>query len=529
MTTGSVRTAVLLSFCTGFLSLSQEILWVRLVSFGHQGRPQAFAVVLVAFLVGISLGAVAGRRFCRPGADPLRAAALVMMAAGALDAAVLLLAPQLLLHSAPPLIALVLVIAATAAAKGLMFPVVHHLGSSGPADRVGRSVSRVYGANVAGSTLGPVVTGFWLLDLADVEVVWGGIALATALTGAVVAARLPARTPGRGPLRWAAVPLLALLTLQVLSPPPVVREVALGWGEATEVRELIQNRHGIIHVLAEERPGLGHVTLGGNIYDGRISVDTRSNANRLERAYLMLALRPRARHALVIGLSSGAWTRAISGFPAIGRVDVVEINPGYLGLIARHPQVSGLLEDPRIRIHVDDGRRWLRAHPDQRFDLVFQNTTFHWRASTTNLLSREHFALVRSRLSPDGVFAVNATGSEDVARTARTVFRHVRTFHGFVYMSDAPLLADPAAEAALRAARVGPAPAFAPQAFAREGVAGEVLSFLATPESAAAGRADRSPPPAVITDLNVLPEYRHGLRPLFGWLEGLLPPTPHDD
>lgn len=526
---GTTRIAILLSFCTGFLSLSQEILWVRLVSFGHQGRPQAFAVVLVAFLVGISLGAVLGRRFCRPGGDPLRAAALVMMGAGALDAAVLVLAPGLLLHSAPPLLALVLVIAATAAVKGLMFPVVHHLGSRGPVDRVGRSVSRVYGANVAGSTLGPVLTGFWLLDLADVEVVWGGIALATASIGVVVASRLPSGTPGRGPMRWAAVPLLAVLLAQAVRPPPVVREVALGWGDASTVRHLIQNRHGVIHVLAEEKPGRGDITLGGNIYDGRISVDTRVNANHLERVYLTLAMRPGAQRALVVGLSSGAWTRAISGFPSIAHIDVVEINPGYLDLIGRYAQVRGLLEDPRVRIHIDDGRRWLRAHPGERFDLIFQNTTFHWRASATNLLSREHFALSRARLAPGGILAVNGTGSADVVETARAVFPHVRVHRGFVYMSDAPLQADPSAEAALRAARVGAAPAFAEDAFAPGGIAHGVLAFAASTEPGAMARQGQGPAPAVITDLNVLPEYRHGLRPLFGWIDALVPPTPHED
>jgi spermidine synthase len=308
----------------------------------------------------------------------------------------------------------------------------------------------------------------------------------------------------------------------------VLREVALGWGEAVEVRHLIQNRHGIIHVLSEERPGRGDVTMGGNIYDGRISVDTRSNANHLERVYLMLALRPQARRSLVVGLSSGAWTRVISGFPDMERIDVVEINPGYLELISRYPQVRGVLEDPRVHIHIDDGRRWLRAHPAERFDLIFQNTTFHWRASATNLLSREYLALSKARLAPGGVLAVNGTGSADVAETARAVFPHVRVHRGFVYMSDAPLRLDPVGEAALRAARVGAAPAFDADAFGPGGVAAEVLAVAATDPGVRAAPG-RGPAPAVITDLNVLPEYRHGLRPLFGWLDGLLPPSPHED
>lgn len=51
---------------------------------------------------------------------------------------------------------------------------------------------------------------------------------------------------------------------------------------------------------------------------------------------------------------------------AIKHMTVVEINPGYLKLIAQYPQVAAVLSDPRIEIVVDDGRRWLRRHPQQR-------------------------------------------------------------------------------------------------------------------------------------------------------------------
>src|SRR5689334_8538967 len=53
-----------LSFATGFLSLSVEILWIRLFSYVNQSLPQAFAFVLCFYLLGIALGADIGKRFC---------------------------------------------------------------------------------------------------------------------------------------------------------------------------------------------------------------------------------------------------------------------------------------------------------------------------------------------------------------------------------------------------------------------------------------------------------------------------------
>ena len=53
-----------LAFFIGFLSLSQEILWVRVVTFAHQGVPHSFALVLAVFLFGVASGATAGKRLC---------------------------------------------------------------------------------------------------------------------------------------------------------------------------------------------------------------------------------------------------------------------------------------------------------------------------------------------------------------------------------------------------------------------------------------------------------------------------------
>ena len=48
-----------------------------------------------------------------------------------------------------------------------------------------------------------------------------------------------------------------------------------------------------------------------------------------------------------------------------------------------------MLHDPKVDIVIDDGRRWLNPPPDERFDVIVMNTTWHWRAHITDLLSTE--------------------------------------------------------------------------------------------------------------------------------------------
>ena len=65
----------------------------------------------------------------------------------------------------------------------------------------------------------------------------------------------------------------------------------------------------------------------------------------------------------------------------------MEINPGYVDLVAGNPSVASLLSSRKVKLVTDDGRRWLRQNADQRFDAIVTNATYHFRANATNLLS----------------------------------------------------------------------------------------------------------------------------------------------
>ena len=123
----------------------------------------------------------------------------------------------------------------------------------------------------------------------------------------------------------------------------------------------------------------------------------------------------------LIGLATGSWAQVIANHPQVESLTVVEINPGYLRLVAKYPQVASLLSNPKVRIVIDDGRRWLTRH-DRRFDMIVSNTPFHWRAHSTNLLSVEYCRLVRAHLRPGGVYYFNTTGSTAALKTAMVEF-----------------------------------------------------------------------------------------------------------
>ena len=58
-------------------------------------------------------------------------------------------------------------------------------------------------------------------------------------------------------------------------------------------------------------------------------------------------------------------------------------------MIQDYAEQRKALADPRVKLTIADGRKFLRAVPKSTYDLVVMNTTFHWRSYTSLLLSRE--------------------------------------------------------------------------------------------------------------------------------------------
>ncbi len=507
--------AILLSFCMGFLSLSQEIVWVRVIGFAYAGKPQAFAYVLVMFLAGIAVGAWLGKKACERFDNIVGIAGWSLAIAGLVDLTVLTLLPDLfqMKVSYVRLGLMSGVIMITAAAKAVLFPVVHHMGST-VNDKLGRSVSMVYFANIAGSTTGPLVTGILLLEWFSSANTLRLIAVCTLALAALTLYRVKSVHIFATRIVSMLMVLLAVGMCFRIDRFDNDLIYAITKAEPGSIRYLVENRHGIIHVVRGENDA--DRVYGGNVYDGHTTTDLHSNINGMDRTYLLHVLAPAPKRVLVIGLATGAWVKVVTMNPSIERIDVVEINPGYEGITQNYPALNSIFSDPRVHIHVTDGRHFLRAN-QEKYDLILMNTTWYWRAYATNLLSEDFEKIVRMRLNPGGLFAFNSTWSGDAFYTASKVFKYTFRYGNFIYCSDRDVL---------------PEIRFAPERLAALSDNGKsvfdlnvaadkmaIRSLMEHPIERIEDVIAKSPRPLeIITDQNMITEFKHGLR--FGKLFG---------
>ena len=499
--------AALLSFACGFASLSLEILWVRLYSFAHFSTPAAFGFVLMAYLFGIALGARAGAKVCRrAGSDDTL---LWCYSAGALwlSALLTLALPALFgLLAQSWLNGWVLDLLIMAAASGVLafvFPIAHHLGTQKLAGRPGQRFALVYASNVVGAALGPLVTGYVLLHSLSLQQSFLVICAAQC-TAAIFFTWVRHIKLRYGVLAGLGV-LLALggaLASTLADPHTLVQSVNQ---VGTPAGTVIENRHGIITIFPEGNKG--DAVFGGNVYDGRTNLSPEINSNGLERPLLMATLHPQPRRVLMVGLSIGTWLALVNEFPGVEQVDVVEINPGYLQAAQAYPAQARALQDPRVRVVVDDARRWLRQHLDKQYDLIIMNTTWHWRANTSLLLSTEFLQLMKAHMVPGAVLAFNATDSPDAFYTATRVFAHAYRYVNFVYAADFDFRArkDTASARVLyQSLQLGGVPFFPPES-------PKIETFLTKNFVAIEAVQETTQRPLEqVTDYNMVTEFKYG-------------------
>jgi hypothetical protein len=124
-------------------------------------------------------------------------------------------------------------------------------------------------------------------------------------------------------------------------------------------------------------------------------------------------------HALIIGAGSGSDTAIGLKYGQVGHIDAVEIDPVIARLGAQfHPEQP--FSDPRVTVHVDDGRSFLRKSTD-KYDLIIfalpDSLTLTSQFSSLRLESflftEESFREARQHLTPDGAIVLYNYYRED--------------------------------------------------------------------------------------------------------------------
>jgi predicted membrane-bound spermidine synthase len=461
---GSFRLWTLLYALSGFLALSLEVAWFRLIEVGVKSTAYTFGTVLCTYLLGLGAGSLVGgrraERLARPLVSFLDYQLLLIAGAGAAVALVAGLPPTtpvyrwffdywrqdpffqlgadwdvgalarlygllpLALYGAPTVL------------MGLSFGALQRAVQDDPATS-GRKVGFLQAANIAGCTVGSLATGLFLLERVGTA---GTIRLLVAAFGVVF---LLARARAAGFTRA----LLARATAIA------VVLVALPSNDG-----LWKRLHGVI--TAEPPSFIGEDASAVSVVVPGVEGRWRVSVNGLPHSWLPFdgihtllgavpaVIHPAPREIVVIGLGSGETAWAVgcrSETRALRVYEIAAAQPRLLHavtVVAPFPDLVELLSDRRVTMRAADGRQAL-ARDERRYDIVQVDAMFRTSAGSGNLYSVEFFRLCASRLKPGGLVCTQKPGRR-VGLSFAEALPYSLDFGNIVVGSNDPLPIDPA-------------------------------------------------------------------------------------
>jgi predicted membrane-bound spermidine synthase len=396
------------AFLAGFLLLALEVVWFRFLTMFVASTSLFFAVMLAVVLLGIALGGLAASVWIGRHPDRHDVTVLALLA-GTLTAATyacfgFVLPPmgsEMVLTTAQLVRAAVWLMLPVSCLSGAIFTLLGHALRSERRDDAG-AAGLLTLANTLGAMLGSLLAAFVLLPVVGMERSF--FALATGY--ALVAALAPGKG-ARGPkLAFAGVlaVTLALFPFGVLR-GRYVRQIDAYWmaTDGSRVAHVSEGLSETVFLLRRDR--LGRPAAFRLLTNAMGMSSTHGPARRYMGlfAWLPSALHPTARSALLISYGLGNTARALVATRSLERIDVVDVSPDVLRLApAIWPGAENPLADPRVKVHIEDGRFHLLASRE-RYDIITGEPPPPKAAGIVNLYSREYFALMRARLNEGGI------------------------------------------------------------------------------------------------------------------------------
>jgi spermidine synthase len=431
---------LLTAFCAGFALLALEVLWFRLLLLAVIGYSSTFAVMLGTVLTGIALGGFAAGLALRrwPDAHVYTGPALwVSGGLGVASYAVFLLRMSALsshlVTDVPEVLALgALLMLPVSLVSGVIFTLAGaglRAASRSDADAAGTLTF----ANTLGSALGSLAGGFVLLPLLGMERALFAVVVIYALTGALLWAHTAAR-------RSHAIAALVVVAAALAAFPfgglsarlqrfPIERYASLRTHTTPRAVNVAAVREGVADTLIYlNAPILRDVRTHALFVNATSMADTDWESRRYMKLYVYwpMALHPNLKKSLLIAFGVGNTAKAMTDSPGLERIDVVDISKDVLdnSVVIYPKDTENPLRDPRVHMHVEDGRYFLQTTPE-RYDLITSEPPPPRSAGVVNLYTREYFQLIHARLAEGGMAAYwlpTHTIAGDVTRSVIKAF-----------------------------------------------------------------------------------------------------------
>ena len=393
---------IILAFSSGLLALSAETIWTRMFAQVLQNSVYSFSAILVVFLFALGFGGLLSHILVKFSIS-LKPVLISLLSLGAITVG---FSPTLfnvltngLSYLAPGaswsayLLSIFklsfLVVFMPTVIFGAIFP---FLLKAAPRNNEasGKFVGKLVLFNSIGSTIGPLISGFILLDLIGL---WNSIKMVAVVYG-ILAIWVAFSLNTKKKWKWMVLPIIGIFGIISLTNPSLVR---LRKGE--KIGDMWQSSDGVVSIVQSKK------NIEMRLDNFYVLGDSQSILVEQMQAHIPLLLHPKPKKILFLGMGTGI-TAGASLNHDVERVVTVELVSNVIPAAKRYfsPWTNHLFEDKRVKIIADDARNFMLG-TSEKFDVIVGDLFTPWHAGTGSLYTSEHFQQVKKKLNHGGVFA----------------------------------------------------------------------------------------------------------------------------
>lgn len=459
------------AFLVGFIDLGFEMLWFRTLGLLNKNTAYNFPSILGIFLIGLALGGWLWGRKVDESKEPVNLFWKLQLGAGLVTAFSFLLVwgaihfdplqpwlrtvfyqlqqpispyivinmdvaysrRELLTGLLTYFLPIIIIVLPASIMMGGGLPVLDRIAIHSPSVS-GQRVGDIHLANILGSVLGSIVISFVFLNYFGTEITLQ-ILLLLSLTFLLL-------TPGALRVLNNQKPYLILpaaLVITILFLPQRGQFYKTLFERATqESVSVIESGDSVVALNINQKNQAPTWLWIGGVQNSYFPSD-----GRYERTAMTCAAASHPKRILIIGLGGGHTTYFATKLPNVKEIVVIELLPNIGPFVNAHvTRVQELFKDPRLKYIIDDGRRYLYAHPDEKFDMISIDPLNSFTAGHNNLYSAEAMALYQKHLTDNGVLCGWVNEEHILPNTAAHVFPVVEHFREFIVAGNHPLTFD---------------------------------------------------------------------------------------
>ncbi len=449
-----------LFFLSGFSALILEITWIRHWGLIYGNGLHAFAIVVVTFLLGLSLGSLLYDKFLKKIRNQVLLFSVIELCIGATAVIITALFPHMerafleiyygvdnfyVFFIIMSLLCFVLLLIPTML-MGMTLPTLCAISVS---DRhVAVDLGKLYAVNSFGALAGSFCTGFIIIPALGI---YRSSFAAGIIYTFIAFAFLYCFSKSRFALRKASAYLIGILILTAVvfaglhkpnhlyngvfySGPPTGE---LGYENYFKIQKVAFN---LLRFFKEGVYGqVAAYGQGDNIFlsnDGRIDSSTTSDTRS---HFTMLGIIPMLVHekpanVLNIGLGAGWTVLAVATYPLSESIDSVEINPLIVEACKNvfYPYNDDILNNPKVHTIINDGRNYV-SYTKKKYDVIISEPPEFWFSGVSALFTREFYSCVADILNEDGLMCqwfpdVTEKDYKIAVKTIKDIFAYAYEF-----------------------------------------------------------------------------------------------------